>query len=415
MIITTPYGPWEAIGYREHYPWRAHLWHFEREDLHEMFGQYSNFKILCIPGGTHEGSVIGSYVTTFIKGNDSAVREIDYGRKFNNLSGRETISLCMIAKDCEETILSCLRSVKDLASEINIYLDPNCNYETEDIIEYYREEFKLWPIINTRYLTDSPLDIGFDAARNESITEASGDWVMWLDTDEKVNYPERLYPGLRPNAWNGYGIAQHHFSVEPLGVLKTDVPVRLFRNNQGVKFFGMVHEHPEKKINEGVGYSKQYAGVDILHHGYTNERIRRGRFDRNIDLMIKDREKYPERLLGKFLWIRDLSQMCGYEIERNGGDLSEAMIERAKEGIKLWDELLEAGQVKMLVDGIEFYSRLVGLLGSGFEASMKLDTSKYPGDTRVEQIVPITGLFRNEEDANKFFSAILHEKVINYV
>ena len=83
------------------------------------------------------------------------------------------------------------------------------------------------------------------------------------------------------------------------------MPIRLFRNHRDVRFFGFVHEHPETKINEGVGQSTILSDVNIAHDGYFTEEGRRGRFMRNINLMFKDRELYPERNLGKFLMIRD--------------------------------------------------------------------------------------------------------------
>jgi len=414
MIITTPYGPWEAIGYEEHYPWRAHLWHFERADLHDMYGHFEGFGVTCVPAGNYQGEAIGSYVYSFRCDPEQEVGKIDIERKIRYAGGRETLSLCMIVKNGEASLLSTLRSVKGVVDEVIVAIDPSDNGETLSAVDLFEEECPLWPIVRTMELSAPVTEIGFDAARNESISKASGDWIMWIDADEVVSYPERLLGVLKPNGWTGFGIPQHHFAVEPLGVLKTDFPVRLFRNRKGIRFYGVVHEHPEREINKGVGYAKTLAGVDIMHTGYLNEEIRRGRFDRNITLMARDREQYPARWLGKFLWMRDISQMCGYELERTGGQPTEAMRERAREGIEMWSDLMEAGQIKMLVDGLPFYSRLVAVLGGGFECSFKLDTSKQLGGTAVENVAPVTGVFFNEEDAKQFVNAVLHERVSSY-
>lgn len=414
LVITTPYGPWEAIGYREHHPWRAHLWHFERADIHELWGHFNDFRVVCAPSNfTKEGDAIGSYITTFKQTNGASTGPIDYARKFRETMPRETVSLCMIVKDAESSLHKTLDSLVEVVDEVVICVDPTTTDRTERVIDDFENDVKLWPVVRKHYLSDTPLQIGFDEARNESIEKASGDWILWIDSDEYVSYPERLATYLCRNGLNGYGMKQHHFALEPVGVMKTDYPVRLFRNHVGVKFFGVVHEHPEIEMNDGVGHAWLIQDVDIGHAGYTNETVRRKRFERNIPLMRRDRDKYPDRWLGKFLWVRDLSQMIGYRLEQGYG-IDPESIDMAKEGLQLWDELIEGGQVRMLVDGLGFYSRLVQTLGQGFEFSFKLDTNRTPGQTNVDTVQPLTGFFRSKEDALKFLTAIINERVKDY-
>ena len=67
--------------------------------------------------------------------------------------------------------------------------------------------------------TPSPLEIGFDAARNETLKKASGDWIMWIDADELLRYPERIGKYLCNSPFQGYSVKQNHFSSEPLQIL----------------------------------------------------------------------------------------------------------------------------------------------------------------------------------------------------
>ncbi|HOO47233.1 MAG TPA: methyltransferase domain-containing protein, partial [Deltaproteobacteria bacterium] len=60
FIGSTPYGPWEAIGYKDHPGWRAHLHHFERQDLNEMFAGFDGYKLIAVPW---QGD-LGHYVFT---------------------------------------------------------------------------------------------------------------------------------------------------------------------------------------------------------------------------------------------------------------------------------------------------------------------------------------------------------------
>jgi hypothetical protein len=203
--------------------------------------------------------------------------------------------------------------------------------------------------------------------------------------------------------------------MQPLGVLKTDYPCRLFRNHRGIKFFGKVHEHPEIEMNKGVGSAMiLHDIISIAHNAYKNEDIRIDRFNRNIGLLDWDRKENPDRLLGKFLWLRDMAQMCEQEMRFNGGQISPAMIERAQEGIQIYEELLAAREIKMLVDGLEFYSTLTRIVGVGFDFGFKIDASKLNGGVHLEQAMPVQGHFLNRRHLDLFMDAIVDEKVKNY-
>lgn len=424
MVITTPFGPWEAIGYDEHWPWRAHVHHFDRQDLHDMYGHMPDFKVAAAPNGTSKwGTVLGSYITTFnypepIQMLDSKIsmagQPINYQRKFKEYVPQQTISLCMIVKDAEATIKKCLDSVLGVVDEIVVALDETTTDRTKQVIEQWdKDNRSQWPIVTIEDIK-SPKDIGFDEARNLSIKGASGDWVLWLDADEILVGGNGIFKYLHNNAFDGYALKQHHFTVEPLGVMKTDLPCRLFRNHLGIKFFGVVHEHPEKELNEGVGHVQLIPDIEIAHQGYTTENIRRGRFERNIELLVRDREKYPERILGKYLWMRDLAQMCKYELEYNGGRVTPEMKERAHQGIEIWEWLLDNNHTRMVVDGMEFYSTLNQILDQGFEFTFALDSSKMNGGVHLEQQKPIHAQFASRGHVEKMFNILTEEKVKDY-
>ncbi|MCK5609660.1 methyltransferase domain-containing protein [Candidatus Pacearchaeota archaeon] len=416
MVITTPFGPWEAMGYEEHHPWRAHVHHFDREDLHELWGHFPKFEVAIAASGKSKwGSMLGSYITTFNNPMES-VRSaaIDMNRKFENMVPRQTVSLCMIVKDAEDSIKKCLDSVVNVVDEIILAIDETTSDNTIDMINLWDANRKgNWPIVKTINIK-SPLEIGFDEARNLSIENASGDWVLWMDSDEIMVHSENMFKYLQNNSFDGYAIKQHHFAVEPLGVMKTDLPCRLFRNHKGVRFFGVVHEHPEKELNKGVGFVQLIPDLEIAHHGYTTEAIRRSRFERNINLLVRDREKYPERILGKMLWLRDLSQMCKYELDVNGGQISNDMKERAIEGIKIWEELLEGDNLRMIIDSMDFYSLLSKINGEAFEMGFAIDTSKMNGGLNMNQALPIMANFAKKEHAEALLKAIFNEKVKTY-
>lgn len=414
FITTTPIGPWEAIGYEEHWPWRAHVHHLEREDLHDLYGMHDSFRVtVAASGHDKNGDALGSYICAFNKPKEPC-GEIDYQRKLRFQSPPQTLSVCIIAKDAEHSLGRCLESVKGIAHEIIVAVDSTTTDRTMIIAEEYVHGFS--KIEDLLFSIESPLKIGFDEARNQCIAKAKGDWILWIDSDEVLYHPENLRKYLKQNMFNAYAVKQIHYSVEPAGVMKVDIPARVFRNNKGIKFFGVVHEHPETELNKGIGHATLIDDVVIAHYGYSTEQVRRARFERNIALLVRDRKKYPERQLGKLLWIRDLAQMCRWEGERNGGQVTEGMRERAEIGIKLWEELLDADQTRMLADpdNLGFYSTLVQILGVGFDFGFTMDASKMNGGAHPEKQTPLSARFYSREHAEKLFLKLMAERTVNY-
>jgi glycosyltransferase involved in cell wall biosynthesis/2-polyprenyl-3-methyl-5-hydroxy-6-metoxy-1,4-benzoquinol methylase len=415
FILTTPYGPWEQMSYQKDYPTRFHLHHFERADLHDLFGHHEGFNIIACPSGTNPGGdVVGQYITTFKFAELELICGfIDYERKFATVYPRQTVSLCMIAKDSEQTLGKALSSISGYVDEVIIAVDQTTTDRTEQVIKQFDEDTGLWPVVRTIPI-DSPIETGFDEARNSSIEEANGDWILWFDSDEEVIEPQSIVRLLRGNQFKGYPLPQTHFSIDPLQVLNTDFPVRLFRNRADIKFFGVVHEHPETGMNEGIGAAFIQQHPIFSHNGYVTERVRRARFDRNFPLMQRDRVKYPDRILGKFLWIRDVAHACQFHIEESGGQIIPEMLEAARDAIGIWEELLETDQVRMIEDSMKYYSLLCDVLGSDLSFAIRVGASKLNGGVNLLNEKEINCKFYSMDHLRKFSHKLIDEKVKGY-
>jgi len=392
MVITVPYGAWEAIGYDLHPGWRAHIHHIERQDLFEIFGAQPEYKVIALP----HGNGLGHYIVMY-QPDGKPLGKIDYNRKLNQQAPQETVSVCMIAKDAVYTLGKTLESLKLIADEIIIGIDETTTDTTKELAESFGAI--TFPI-------PSPLKVGFDKCRNMTIEKAKMDWIFWIDSDETLENSEFLLKYLRPNCFAGYGIAQHHYAVEPAALFKTDYPVRLFRNHIGIKFFGMVHEHPETELNKGVGKVTVLPLTGIMHTGYSTENIRRKRFERNWPLMQADRKKYPDRKLGHFLWIRDCVHMIRYNFERNGGRVTPEMKDYAIEAIDYWRMILKDGNIKNVTEALPFYSEAVQVLGNGIEYEVGLSAKN--GHPR--QTEPYRGLFATTKDIREFTGFLAAER-----
>ncbi len=401
LIISVPYGAWEAIGYEQHKGWRAHLHHFERTDLEELFKNQDGYKLYAIP----HNNKLGHYIVTIKKGN-MQIGHIDYDKKLEMQAPIESISLCIIAKNEENTLAIQCKKMRQYIDEIIIGVDKTSTDKTLEIAKQYGDM-----VIEI----NSPVGvngIGFDMARNYTINHATKDWILWLDCDESLENPELLKKYTRNNCINGYFIPQHHYSVEPPTIIKTDYPVRLFRNNKGIKFFGFIHEHPEIEINKGVGKAIMLDGIHIMHTGYSTENIRRKRFGRNFPMMQKDIKINPKRHLSQFLYLRDLNNLMAYNVERYGEIKYNENIHHAHQIIQYWNQLLNAKKIRMTLDAIPYYSNAVSFLGKGIKFKYNMKVAPINGELRDTR--PIEGIFQDKKTIEKLLLALTEENLKDF-
>lgn len=372
MVISVPYGPWEAIGYDKHPGWRAHIHHFEYQDLRELFGHFDSYHCIALPFT----DVLGHYVLAFEKPDDNRIcGTVDYIRKNKQQAPKQSLSVCMIAKDESNSLGKCLKALKPYADEIIIGIDKTTTDNTKEIAKQYNAE---------TFEIECPLASGFDEARNATIEKAKHDWILWIDADESLENIESLAPYLRNNHFNGYLVKQHHFAVEPPAILQTDLPCRFFRNNKDIKFFGRIHEHPSilADMNAGPGAIYILPNIHISHMGYLTENKRRKRFERNFPILLRDRQDYPERLLGKFLYIRDLAHSIRYEREHLNGNITNRSIDAAKLANSLWKDLLiNNGEehLRYILESLQYVSECNAIIGGRIQLDTTINGIKAQG------------------------------------
>jgi glycosyltransferase involved in cell wall biosynthesis/2-polyprenyl-3-methyl-5-hydroxy-6-metoxy-1,4-benzoquinol methylase len=381
VVISVPIGIWEDE--RE-----AHLWNFERRDLQEIFGQQKNLNIqLCSGPYNHkESDRLGWFIVSFTK-STSPFGKVNLDRKISIQAPRETVSCCIITKNEENEIGACLDSVKGIANEI-IVGDTGNTDKTNDIA---RE--KGAKVIKVR----NPIEYGFDEARNDTIGDANGSMILWIDADERLMDSPKIIKYLRRNCFNGYSLKQVHHTTDPIGPPKVDMPIRLFRNNKNIRFYGFVHEHPEISIGDGVGASMICSDMMISHTGYLTETIRRNRFTRNIPMMFKDREKYPDRLLGKFLMLRDWVHMARYAFEENGKRMNQKTIEYSQNAIAEFEKTFLNDNNMYQDEAIQFYTEAMQFLNLGHEYST---ATIFVDGTGAKHNIEVAGRFKSEDDFN---------------
>ena len=194
------------------------------------------------------------------------------------------LSVCMITKNEEIFLDQCLKSIQDVADEI-IIIDTGSNDQTIQIAHKHGAQ------IGTFEWCDD-----FAAARNVSIAQASGDWILILDADEElcIDSVDKIPYLLSQKNVSLYRVAIQNQDSGPRS--KTLVP-RLFRNIAGLQFIGRVHETilpTLELISRDWGLITPIGDMLLIHHGYTDSIVQsRNKVERNYNLLIRAVEEFP--------------------------------------------------------------------------------------------------------------------------
>ncbi len=212
-------------------------------------------------------------------------RALQARRQSRPSSERLRVSLCMIVKDEEAALGACLASVADLVDEL-IVVDTGSTDRTRDVaVQGGARE------VDFAWVDD------FAAARNESIRHATGDWILWLDADERLDAANReklgaVFAGLgREDA--AYLMQQLSETDDPHGSRVAVDQVRLFRRDPALRWEYRVHEQILLTIRR-VGHDLRRTDVVITHGGYQAPGSSERKRERNLALLLKQDADRPD-------------------------------------------------------------------------------------------------------------------------
>lgn len=178
------------------------------------------------------------------------------------MTGRCSISLCIIAKNEEQCIEWCINSARHLVYEI-ILVDTGSADHTREIAAK-----------NGARVYQFPWQDDFAAARNHSLELAGCDWILVLDADEILE-PVSIedITGLLSQKVEGYFITIRSYLGNGNEFIEDSV-VRLFKNNPRYRFENPIHEQVATSIKRqnngaGLGLSK----LLIHHSGYMHRQV----------------------------------------------------------------------------------------------------------------------------------------------
>jgi len=193
------------------------------------------------------------------------------------------VSAALIVRNEEKHLGACLACVAAIVDEI-IVVDTGSTDSTPDIASE-----------NGAILVRETWRDDFSQARNCALERATGDWILYIDADERVRLDGSLESVLRdPKA------VAARVSFRASSQLTPYKEHRVFRNRPDIRFRGVIHETivPDlQRIIEKENAAIVDAPLSIDHLGYEGDL--QAKHQRNLPLLQRAVEEDAERI---FLW-----------------------------------------------------------------------------------------------------------------
>ena len=299
--ITTPAGPIQDL-IPVHERKRGHTHNFTSKHVVRLLRGQEDITVGFVtwPGlSPYTGRTIGQWLITWTPVPGVKSTSVDYRADLAVMRPLERLTACIIAKDAEEYIGGCLKTLS-CADAVHVY-DTGSKDATKDIARRHGA------IVHDGFWDDD-----FAAARNRllDLVRDESDWILWIDCDERLVGGHDLRHMIESPLALAFAIKQHHLHID---IDKFhDLPCRVFRahSDPEIRFHGAVHEQPAldetgTPLVPAVGLDS----VDIAHYGYTHANQRMAKLNRNhVIMQNKEIAADSPRTLSWALWLRDLCQ-----------------------------------------------------------------------------------------------------------
>jgi GT2 family glycosyltransferase/tetratricopeptide (TPR) repeat protein/predicted SAM-dependent methyltransferase len=197
------------------------------------------------------------------------------------------LSLCMIARDEERFLEDCLSSVKGLVDEI-VVLDTGSKDRTVEIARSHGAT------VHSFTWNESYSD-----ARNEALKYVTGDWVLFLDADERLDPSGKqlIVDAISKDDIEAYELLFYNYCRE--GSSAPDIVhrvCRLVRNRPTYRFEGRIHENIIPSIVAAGGRIEQLDAI-VHHYGYKPDVTKqRNKHERYLKLLLAELQDRPNDL-----------------------------------------------------------------------------------------------------------------------
>ena len=134
----------------------------------------------------------------------------------------------------------------------------------------------------------------FSEARNFALDQAAGDWILYIDADERLVVPDEL--DLH-DLISADSCVAHLVEFVPRVGFTPYHEIRLFRRRADIRFKGVIHEtvHPDiEKVRKQEDLHVTACRARIVHLGYEGDQDHK--HQRNIPLLKEAVRDNPERV-----------------------------------------------------------------------------------------------------------------------
>lgn len=214
------------------------------------------------------------------------------------------LSIIVITRNEEEMIEACLKSCS-FADEI-LVIDNGSRDKTVDIAKK----------LATRVITFASGD--FSKTRNKGMEEARGDWVLYVDADERVlkSLKEEILGLITDTGFSAFALSRKNVifgEAVNYGPYKNDWMIRLFRKDKFDTWIGRVHEYG--KFNGKLGYTKNSL-LHLTHRDLDHFMLKALEWSK-IDAKLRLDANHPKMTKWRFIRIL-ITQYYAELIRRKG-------------------------------------------------------------------------------------------------
>jgi tetratricopeptide (TPR) repeat protein len=197
------------------------------------------------------------------------------------------LSAAIIVRDEADRLARCLASIRDVVDEI-VVVDTGSVDDT--------------PLVAAGFdavVLHRPWDDDFSAARNHGLDHVTGDWVLYIDSDEYLAPVSREHVERELVDHDGRYVGMR-LRLRHRSRFTAIWEHRLWRNRPDIRFSGVIHESHLPSLREVIRREGLHIGqADLLleHDGYEGDLTHKHR--RNLPLLEEQVHNDPERT---YLW-----------------------------------------------------------------------------------------------------------------